>query len=50
MKSINHDYKDYRIALIGSLANLGKSIMVILQSRKSRLRQMYVETPTSKGN
>ncbi len=47
------------MALIGNLANQGKSIMVILQSSKSWLRhrllmehfaEMYVETPTSKGN
>ena len=52
MKSLNHDFKDYKMTLIGSLANQGKSIMVILQSSKSWLRhrllmehfaEMYVE-------
>ena len=47
------------MTLIESLANQGKSIMVTLQSSKSWLRhrllmehfaEMYVETPTSKGN
>jgi len=59
MKILNHDFKDYRMTLIESLANQGKSIMVTLQSSKSWLRhrllmehfaEMYVETPTSKGN
>ncbi len=53
MKTLNHDYKDYGIALIGYPVNQGKSIMAILQSSKSWLRhrllmehfaEMYVET------
>lgn len=59
MKHLNLDFKDYRMTLIGNPANQDKSIMVILQSSKSWLRhrllmehfaEMYVETPTTKGN
>jgi hypothetical protein len=40
MKSLNHDFKDYRMTLIGSLANQGKSIMAIKQIKTmiSRIR------------
>lgn len=43
------DFKDYRMNLIGIPANQGKSIMAILQSRKSWLRpQREIKNDSSK--